>query len=669
MPFPIRSRVRPFRLHKIGVAVASLLLLCDARAVGLGNMTVSSALGQPLQAEIELLSTGAQDEGALLARIAGPDAFRQAGIDFHPLLPSLRFAIVARGDRRVIRVTSAQPVNEPFVDMLLELRSADGRLMREYVFLLDPPADGVQAGSSSSVPNAGTASYTPAVPAGLGAAEKRLGGEQPPSRKATAVSPAAKKPAAAAQAGKPRLSLTDLSVAPGTSPVFAADDNAAMEKAVSEANDRVKALEQKVETLQKLLTATNSLLTEMQKRNELLKQTDADGTRSVAGAAASMTSSVAPSVAPSMTSSAASSAAPEKPTGAPLKVTTTLAQPHPAPGPAPAFSSSLPGDILLPSIAGLGVLGLGGLAAWILRRRRAGARRTEPATASAELATDGLPTLTDAGNSMFVPAFATTTSMQISADDPVAEADIYIAYGRDKQAEDILKDALRVRPENPAIHLKLLSIYASREERDSFQAQATELHARTHGEGEEWRQAAAMGLALDPGNPLYAAGAGETEIIDDHVLEFTSAQDDAAPADPAPAMDLDFAATLQNGATEAPAAADIPARQAVAEERPAPGIGPIDFDLELPSLEVSEVPHVPAAAASAPAPGIGPIDFDLGLPELPVIAAPSEDAPAAAEAGVASTTGSGHAADDGIATLNLDDFLAELALANDKKNQ
>ena len=89
--------------------------------------------------------------------------------------------------------------------------------------------------------------------------------------------------------------------------------------------------------------------------------------------------------------------------------------------------------------------------------------------------------------------------------DPVAEADVYMAYGRDVQAEEILQDALKADPARAAIYVKLLEIYAQRRNSRQFEATASELFARTGGLGRDWDKAAALGRKLDPDNPLYGA--------------------------------------------------------------------------------------------------------------------------------------------------------------------
>ena len=90
--------------------------------------------------------------------------------------------------------------------------------------------------------------------------------------------------------------------------------------------------------------------------------------------------------------------------------------------------------------------------------------------------------------------------------DPVAEADVYLAYGRDLQAEEILKEALRTNPTRVAVHAKLLEIYAKRHDVKAFGVVATDAFKLTRGEGAEWRYIMEMGRELDPGNSMYQPG-------------------------------------------------------------------------------------------------------------------------------------------------------------------
>jgi pilus assembly protein FimV len=107
------------------------------------------------------------------------------------------------------------------------------------------------------------------------------------------------------------------------------------------------------------------------------------------------------------------------------------------------------------------------------------------------------------------------SSSQLNANDvdPVAEADVYLAYGRDLQAEEILKEALRSQPERHPIRVKLLEIYAKRRDARSFEVVATELFSMTQGQGEEWARAQELGRELEPSNALYTSTPGTSQLL------------------------------------------------------------------------------------------------------------------------------------------------------------
>jgi pilus assembly protein FimV len=94
--------------------------------------------------------------------------------------------------------------------------------------------------------------------------------------------------------------------------------------------------------------------------------------------------------------------------------------------------------------------------------------------------------------------------------DPVAEADVYLAYGRDLQAEEILKEAMRSTPDRLAIRTKLLEVYAKRRDTKGFELLATQLHSLTRGTGEDWDKAQSMGHEIDPENPCTCRAASPT---------------------------------------------------------------------------------------------------------------------------------------------------------------
>ena len=92
--------------------------------------------------------------------------------------------------------------------------------------------------------------------------------------------------------------------------------------------------------------------------------------------------------------------------------------------------------------------------------------------------------------------------------DPIAEAEVYLAYGRDAQAEEILKDALKKDPQRQEIYLKLLEIHAQHNKPSAFETVAAELYSVSQGKGEAWQKAVTLGRQLDPNNPMFGEGAG-----------------------------------------------------------------------------------------------------------------------------------------------------------------
>jgi pilus assembly protein FimV len=107
--------------------------------------------------------------------------------------------------------------------------------------------------------------------------------------------------------------------------------------------------------------------------------------------------------------------------------------------------------------------------------------------------------------------------------DPIAEADVYLSYGRDAQAEEILRDALQQMPDRVDIRVKLLEVLALRRDLPSYVSQAQELYPMTDPAGAPWLHVASMGRAMDPDNPLFAIdslGADDWDV---------GAQDDSLP--------------------------------------------------------------------------------------------------------------------------------------------
>ena len=193
------------------------------------------------------------------------------------------------------------------------------------------------------------------------------------------------------------------------------------------------------------------------------------------------------------------------------------------------------------------------------------------------------------GNSVVSSLSYSPSQLDAGDVDPVAEADVYLAYGRDLQAEEILREALRVNPERAAIHLKLLEIHAKRRDLRAYEALATDVHKLTGGTGNDWNRVVEMGKELDPGNPLYEAGVRSVPLAD---------------TTPQPLSDNEITLPIVKPSAAAPVAAPPPAF--------VPSVAPLDFDLDLskpPAPKPAAAPvsaSLPPVAAPAPAPIVMP---------------------------------------------------------------
>ena len=123
----------------LGLAI-SLVLSGFSYAISMGDINVANTLGEPMNVLIELGTASKDEISSLSARLAPPEVFKNAGLDYPSGLPPLNFKIETNANGEpYIKITSTQPINEPFVNLLVELTWSSGKLLREYTFLLDPP--------------------------------------------------------------------------------------------------------------------------------------------------------------------------------------------------------------------------------------------------------------------------------------------------------------------------------------------------------------------------------------------------------------------------------------------------------------------------------------------------------------------------------------------------
>lgn len=131
-----------FQFRKLILAVAAATSMASgiAHALGLGEVSVKSALNEPLVAEIELLDTKGLSVDEIRAQLASSEDFSRAGVERRLFLSNLKFTPVIKSNgKSFVRVISSQPVREPFLNFLMEVYWPAGRMMKEYTLLLDPP--------------------------------------------------------------------------------------------------------------------------------------------------------------------------------------------------------------------------------------------------------------------------------------------------------------------------------------------------------------------------------------------------------------------------------------------------------------------------------------------------------------------------------------------------
>ncbi|WP_457787468.1 FimV/HubP family polar landmark protein [Pseudomonas sp. PL-6] len=156
------ARVRQLML---GLASGSALYSGMAPALGLGEITLHSALNQPLEAEIELLAVGDLGAEDLRVALAPAEVFSRSGVERFYFLNDLRFTPLLRGSRSVIRVVSSRPVREPYLNFIVEVARPGGQLLREYTVLLDPPGSAAYTAQAAPSPAAAAPAPSAAQPA------------------------------------------------------------------------------------------------------------------------------------------------------------------------------------------------------------------------------------------------------------------------------------------------------------------------------------------------------------------------------------------------------------------------------------------------------------------------------------------------------------------------
>jgi pilus assembly protein FimV len=739
------------RWQKTAAAAAALALLglsgTAAHALSLGRLTVQSALGEPLRAEIDIPGITAEEAASLKAGPALPDAFVAAGLDYNPAMPGLQATLQRRADGRAyLRLTSSRTINDPFIDLILEATWSQGRIVRDYTLLLDPPA-------LRKAPVAPTLaqSSTPPVVTNLPAKTAPAASESPRTlAPAAAAKPATTRPAASAtkvpastdevtvqrgdtagriannlrpagvsldqmlvalQRANPDAFINDnlnrikagavlsvpsreaaqsVSTAEASKLVFAQSKDfnefrrnlaaSAPDAAVASADRKASGtIEAKVEdkkptspTPDKLTLSKGSVQSKTDDA-KLAKEREAQDAAAraaeiaknisdlskVGAAAAPAAASSAPTTpavtvpvaavpSPAASEPAAPAMAASEPVAAPVVAAPApakpkVAAPAPMPAPEPELLDELMADPLVPAAAAGLIALLAGFGIYRMRQRKKNAAQVDSAFLESRLQPDsffgasgGQRVDTNQNGPSSASSMVYSASQLDAADDvdPVAEADVYLAYGRDLQAEEILKEAVRSNPGRLAIHTKLLEIFSKRRDARSFESTAAQAYKLTGATSPEWARICEMGLAIDPSNPLYqpggapGSGPSPSATADSGFGGSTVPVSAHAELDVPSASGVDLDLDLDFSLDEAPAASAISdvtgstvptADQTVKMAAPADDNSlDMDFDIPEPTQAIEAQPAaVEAPELSMPEISLSMDDFDAPKPDEP----------------------------------------------------
>ena len=754
-------------------AVSVGLYASDASALALGRISVQSALGEPLRAEIELPQITPAEANSLKAQIASPETFRAQGMEYSPAVNGLQVQIDRRADGlSVLRLSSSRPVNEPFVDLVLNASWDSGQIVRSYTMLFDPPSMR-RAPAAVTAPAQITAKPPVAAPSNAQVetaprqqTARPMATAQPVSAAASSETGVTVRPGDTAgrlaNAHRPSgVSLDQMLVAmmrsnpdafvggnmnrlkagavlqmPDTATAQSVPTSEARQIVATQSRDfnefrrklagsvpsttieaSSRSASGKVQTqvedkrpataapdkltlskgaVQGQKTVDDKLAQDKQADEQAARMAElsrniselnkiggtapapaggaappsAPGVAVASGAPAAAVTATPAAEAPTVAATPASAPAatiPAEPTAPPATESAAPAAepapaaPPPPPKPAaaapasmpeePSFIDSLMEDPMIPMAGGGLLLALLGWGAYRIakRRRNAATAGVDSTFMESKLQPDsffgasGGQRVDTANSDMTTGSSLAYSPSQLDAGgdvDPVAEADVYLAYGRDLQAEEILKEAVRHNPARTSIHVKLAEIYAKRQDRKALEAIASEVFQLTQASGPDWARVIELGRELDPANPLYQPGgrpgmSAAADTAPSPLGGLSSTQTTALAAAMAPLPpDLDLDLDLSPDAlTEAPPATPSAFATATAMAASAATLAAShEPSPVLPEPEATPLPAVaemsaeePQAFAAAPTP-----ELDLNALELPDWDAPPPAAQAPA---------------------------------------
>ena len=677
-----------FRKTAVAAALLFITVSSNSFALGLGDIDMQSALNQPFRANITLTSPGGTDLSQVKVNIAPAEAHQRAGLSRPRILANFRFKVEqdSRG-QAVIRVTGTEAIHEPFIEFMLELTWPNGRLMRQYTVLVDPPLTMPAAPAIPAAPVSGTPRAAPVVeeparssrpssaPASSARAPATYSAEQsassygpvkrdetlwtiakrvrpdsgismeqmmialqranpsafqnnninnlkagatltiPSREEITSISardartetrsqfqawkqdktstpdvaveesspvagesvesepvvttesrlqltaPEDDATQGAATAGDPQAGDVETGIGNVEQQLALAAETAEANRAQSaELQSRVTELEDQLATMKRLLELKSDQLASIQNKQATAEtEAEAEDTSSTAKAEEPVMETAAEATAQDSVESTVEPASSKK---------------------ALEFGSIVNKLMDNPILAGLGVLVamlLGGFLWASARRKENHSIFDDEMTLEKRLAVEKPPR-----ESKSQPAVAVSEAFQEPVQggnlhdsdegDPLTEADVYLAYGRTQQAEDVLQAALVKTPDDPALRLKLLEVYHAGGNANAFDREASDFRDTVTEEDPVWQRVATMGYELSPKNELYKSRAASINNLD---------------------FDMDLTGMDDMGVqetSEEPATTDDLVMDIEANESPA-ATSPENIEFNLDDLDTTEVTY------------------------------------------------------------------------------
>lgn len=413
------------------------------------------------------------------------------------------------------------------------------------------------------------------------------------------------------------------------------EEVSAREKGLKEAEERIAALEKQIADMQKLLTLKNDAMLNAQEKSTQIAENMVAGDigkeePNEAGSKDAETHSAEADTAAQAASEAdtvAVSAEVEKPKAEKTKAATPTKPVTTAENKKPSFISSLLDSVvgmfkqldkmILGVVAALIALLLAG---WLYFRNKRSKKledfeqgiMTSGSLKASTVFGDTASGNINTGDTSFLTHFSQSTSnglIDTNDVDPIAEAEVYMAYGRDEQAEEILKDALSKEPQRYELHLKLLEMYAATTNNSAFEALAGEMYTTLGADDPTWIKVAEIGQQLEPNNPLYQAKEPTEQVASSESID---SDDDATPETALGEQDVSEKMLDASDFSDSPLAAeadlDFSDSESDAVEGAAAGTTTDDvFDIDNLSLEIANVDEVLKMDDST-------IQFDLDKP-------------------------------------------------------